>query len=122
MQIRQLCSSQLSSSAVTLNVAVGHNNIHDHIVGNYAPGSRRDLSIDVPQLTPRELLLLSRGERIQKQTRTGRSGFGMVVVDVPAEENVVFNTLCDFERYCIGSCLVVFHICLFSFTLKGTRT
>lgn len=39
------------------------------------------------------------GERVQKQTRDGRVGQGMVVVDVRADISTVFAVLTDLERY-----------------------
>jgi hypothetical protein len=38
------------------------------------------------------------GERIQKQTRTGRVGSGLVVVDVEAEVATVLAVLSDVDR------------------------
>jgi hypothetical protein len=81
-----------------LPVAVGHNNFNENWPASIQGSSCRN-DLQLPELTPRELIELARGERIQKQSRTGRSGYGLVVVDVPAEESVVFNTLCDFDRY-----------------------
>lgn len=54
---------------------------------------------NLPALTPTDYLRLSRGERVQKQSREGRAGHGIVVLDVPAYVDAVFATLQQFERY-----------------------
>eukprot|EP01031_Cornospumella_fuschlensis_P024973 gene24973-30170_t len=54
---------------------------------------------NLPALTPTDYLRLSRGERVQKQSREGRAGHGIVVLDVPAYVDEVFATLQQFERY-----------------------
>jgi hypothetical protein len=41
---------------------------------------------------------LLQGERVQKQSRNGRIGNGMVVVDVQADIGTVFAVLTDLER------------------------
>jgi hypothetical protein len=54
--------------------------------------------LNLPQLTAQELIGLAQGERVQKQTRDGRAGNGIVVVEVDANRDSVFNTLRDFEK------------------------
>jgi hypothetical protein len=89
---------QADSLINKLSVAVGHNNYNEKWpIPFNGPSLKNELQL--PDLSPRELVQLSRGERIQKQSRSGRSGYGLVVVDVPAPESEVFNTLCDFNRY-----------------------
>lgn len=56
-------------------------------------------ALGLPALTSVDLARLSRGERIQRQSRDGRTGSGLVVVDVPAHPDIVFRTLQQFERY-----------------------
>eukprot|EP01039_Chlorochromonas_danica_P010026 gene10027-11088_t len=56
-------------------------------------------ALGLPALTSVDLVRLSRGERIQRQSRDGRTGSGLVVVDVPAHPDVVFRTLQQFEQY-----------------------
>lgn len=55
--------------------------------------------IDLPTLTKTELEALSRGERVQKQERSGIHGEGLVVVDVRASADTIFNALARFEDY-----------------------
>lgn len=55
--------------------------------------------IDLPYLTPRDKMKLAAGERVQKQNRDGRVGEGLVVIDVRADPDVVFNTLTQFSSY-----------------------
>lgn len=90
--------SDIARCSTKLDVAVGGNYNDKWAPANITPYSSRSEELDLPELSQIELIKLSRGERIQKQSRTGRSGYGMVVVDVPMEQEIVFNTLCDFER------------------------
>lgn len=55
--------------------------------------------VHLPPLTKREKMALARGERIQKQNREGRSGYGIVVVDIEAPAEEVFDTLTRFDDY-----------------------
>ena len=55
--------------------------------------------LNLPHLTRQDKLELAAGERIQLQYREGRSGRGLVVLDVPASPETVFNTLSLFDRY-----------------------
>jgi len=59
----------------------------------------RSRGISLPTLTKRELLDLASGQRVQKQNRSGRAGHGLVVVDVKASAEEVFNTLTQFDKY-----------------------
>lgn len=54
--------------------------------------------IILPKLTSSELDSLAKGNRIQKQSRSGLSGSGLVVVDVNADVDTVFNELKNFNR------------------------
>jgi hypothetical protein len=103
----QYSSPQIKSKWNTkLQVAIGHNNFNDRqslytspATTSTATSSSHKMPIDLPNLTTRELQLLARGERIQKQTRTNRSGFGLVVVEVPTNDEIVFQTLSKFQEY-----------------------
>jgi hypothetical protein len=53
----------------------------------------------VPYLTPREKMTLAAGERVQKQDRKANCGSGLVVVDIPANADLVFETLTRFSMY-----------------------
>ena len=55
--------------------------------------------IALPQLNVEDLGLLLRGERVQKQKRSGSHGEGLVVVDVNASPDVVFSHLSRFDAY-----------------------
>ena len=59
----------------------------------------RDQVIKIPYLTPREKMSLARGERVQKQERNGVRGSGLVVLDVEAPIDEVFDTLTKFSMY-----------------------
>ena len=59
----------------------------------------RDQVIKIPYLTPREKMSLARGERVQKQERNGVRGSGLVVLDVEAPVDEVFDTLTKFSMY-----------------------
>jgi len=53
----------------------------------------------LPELSDKDLALLARGERVQRQMRDGRVGTGMVVQDVEADIPLVFAVLTDIDRY-----------------------
>lgn len=55
--------------------------------------------VELPFLTKFDLLALQNGERVQKQSRTGRSGYGYVVVDVDAHPDMVFEALSQIGKY-----------------------
>lgn len=55
--------------------------------------------VELPSLTKIDVAALQRGERIQKQSRTGRSGYGFVVVDVDAHPDTVFESLSQIGQY-----------------------
>ena len=50
-------------------------------------------------MTQFDKMRLLNGERIQMQSRQGRAGTGVVVVDVAADPDTVYKTLIDFQRY-----------------------
>ena len=60
----------------------------------------RDQVIKIPYLTPREKMSLARGERVQKQERNGVRGSGLVVLDVEAPIDEVFDTLTKSQLIC----------------------
>jgi len=53
----------------------------------------------LPSLKEEDIIALSKGERVQRQTRNGRVGTGMVVVDVDADVATVFAVLTDIDKY-----------------------
>jgi hypothetical protein len=53
----------------------------------------------LPALTPAEERALLNGERVQRQTRNGRVGTGLVVVDVDADVSTAFAVLTDIDKY-----------------------
>jgi len=53
----------------------------------------------LPTLSRTEKAALLLGERVQKQDRKGHSGYGVVVLDVPASAEEVFDALTQFDRY-----------------------
>ena len=61
--------------------------------------SMEPIAFKVPYLTPREKMTLAIGERVQKQDRKANCGSGLVVVDIPADADLVFETLTRFSMY-----------------------
>ncbi len=53
----------------------------------------------LPRLTQAELQQLHQGERVQRQSRVGRVGHGLVVMDVEASISTVLAVLSDVQRY-----------------------
>jgi len=53
----------------------------------------------LPTLSRTDKAALLLGERVQKQDRKGHSGYGVVVLDVPAPAEEVFDALTQFDRY-----------------------
>ncbi|KAG5191028.1 hypothetical protein JKP88DRAFT_297022 [Tribonema minus] len=53
----------------------------------------------LPELTLEEKRTLARGERVQRQTRQGSSGTGLVVVDVRADAATAMEVLQSFAAY-----------------------
>ena len=50
-------------------------------------------------LSRREKIALMNGERLQMQDRVSSAGRGVVVMDVKASKEEIFDTLTKFERY-----------------------
>lgn len=64
--------------------------------------SLADLSteeLELPTLTTEDKSQLARGLRVQRQTRQGPQGQGLVVFDVHAPPELVLERLTDFENY-----------------------
>jgi len=55
--------------------------------------------LELPTLTTEEKSQLARGLRVQRQTRQGPQGQGLVVFDVHAPPELVLERLADFENY-----------------------
>ena len=55
--------------------------------------------IILPTLSRADKTALLAGNRVQKQERSERSGYGVVVLDVPVGPDTVFDLLTQFERY-----------------------
>lgn len=53
----------------------------------------------LPTLTRDDIQQLQAGERVEKQNRDGRSGNGLVVVDVKASVDEIFDALASFDEY-----------------------
>jgi hypothetical protein len=53
----------------------------------------------LPDLSAEDIAALAAGERVQRQTRSGRVGTGMVVVDVAADVDTCLCVLTDVDRY-----------------------
>ena len=52
----------------------------------------------LPELSEEDLVRLGEGRRVQRQTRSGRVGTGMVVVDVAADVDTCLSVLTDVDR------------------------
>ena len=59
----------------------------------------QNAGIILPVLSRTDKATLFMGERVQKQERKGHSGYGVVVLDVPAQPDAVFDVLTQFDRY-----------------------
>jgi ribosome-associated toxin RatA of RatAB toxin-antitoxin module len=68
------------------------------VVEKIGDGNERN-SIILPELSVEDLKVLLRGDRVQKQERSGSRGEGIVVVDVNASPDVVFSHLSRFDAY-----------------------
>ena len=55
--------------------------------------------IILPTLSRADKSTLLAGNRVQKQERSERAGYGVVVLDVPVGADTVFDVLTQFERY-----------------------
>jgi hypothetical protein len=53
----------------------------------------------LPSLSRGDIQKLQAGERVEKQNRDGRSGNGLVVVDVKASVDEIFDALASFDKY-----------------------
>ena len=62
-------------------------------------GENERTSIIIPELSVEDKEVLLRGDRVQKQERSGSCGEGLVVVDVKSSPDVVFNQLTRFNAY-----------------------
>lgn len=56
-------------------------------------------SLNLPELSMRDKYLLGNGESVKTQERAGGSGTGVIVLDVPAPPDFVFDTLTRFQDY-----------------------
>jgi hypothetical protein len=56
-------------------------------------------TVKLPVLSNFDVAALRRGERVQKQDRLGRSGYGFVVLDVDATPEDVFDALTQISDY-----------------------
>jgi len=76
----------------------------DHVqieVTNFVEEEEKEgeTGFELPKLTFGEKKLLLAGERIQRQERNGASGQGMVVLDVEADPDAIFDALTKFDEY-----------------------
>jgi len=55
--------------------------------------------VNLPLLSRSDKEALLAGERVQKVDRRGHAGYGLVVLDVPAPPDVVFDVLTQFDQY-----------------------
>ena len=56
-------------------------------------------SLTLPSLSSKDCQALENGERIQKQDRYLNAGRGLVVMDVKASREDIFELLCTFDKY-----------------------
>jgi len=57
------------------------------------------VGLNLPELSDQDKIMLAAGEAIQTQERNGGAGTGVIVLDVPASPECVFNTLTKFNEY-----------------------
>ena len=67
--------------------------------GKVLPISDRPKRPPLDKLSDAELRSVLDGERLQKQSRSGRTGHGLVVCDVKADASLVYAVLSDVQRY-----------------------
>lgn len=81
-------------------ISVSPNNIH--LTGDWGlllPPAEQPKRPSLPRLTTTELQALLAGDRVQRQSRVGPVGHGLVVMDVHAEMATVLAVLSDVQRY-----------------------
>lgn len=95
---RVRCGSNTITPSSSLNVALDNvgqtTKITDPTNPNGAFGG-----IPLPYLSPGDKIKLAAGERVQKQSRDGGTGEGLVVTDVYAPPDMVFDALTQFDLY-----------------------
>lgn len=67
--------------------------------GLILPAATPEKRPSLPRLTKAELQQLQQGERVQRQSRVGPVGHGLVVMDVKADVSTVLAVLSDVQRY-----------------------
>ena len=67
--------------------------------GLILPAATPEKRPSLPRLTKAELQQLRQGERVQRQSRVGPVGHGLVVMDVQADVSTVLAVLSDVQRY-----------------------
>ena len=67
--------------------------------GKVLPMAERPRRPPLDKLSDDELQRILAGERLQKQSRAGRTGRGLVVCDVEADASIVYAVLSDIQRY-----------------------
>ncbi len=67
--------------------------------GKILPLAERPKPPPLDKLSDLELRRVLAGERLQKQSRAGRVGHGLVVCDVKADASLVYAILSDIQRY-----------------------
>lgn len=75
----------IMSKNILFNKQISLYNINSHIL--------------LPNLTPRDKIIISLGERLQKQEINGTHGSGLVVLDIKCSPDLVFDTLTKFSMY-----------------------
>lgn len=98
---RRQRSVLLTSAAMLEESAESDCTLEEQLVNALATPAMQDCvpRPNLPKLKAEDLEALRRGERVQRQTRNGRVGTGMVVVDVDADVATVFAVLTDIDKY-----------------------
>jgi len=73
--------------------------ISSAIINSNNNNDNKLVELNLPTLSRRDLQQLQIGERVEKQNRDGRSGNGLVVLDVKASVEDIFEVLASFDRY-----------------------
>lgn len=69
------------------------------LIDNLSHERLPSVEFELPELSRRDLYTLAAGNPVQMQERTGSAGTGLIVWDIPAKSDQVFDTLTRFSSY-----------------------
>jgi hypothetical protein len=98
--VRRLRTDGSRAADVRCAISVAPNSIYSWgDWGLILPAATPEKRPSLPRLTKAELQQLHQGERVQRQSRVGPVGHGLVVMDVQADVSTVLAVLSDVQRY-----------------------